>query len=146
MTSPWTPARVAQLTELWDEGLSAARIGALMGLSKNAIAGKVDRLCLPSRPAPINSRRQEALTRKESRAHATAAVACGGPQPNPNSEPIAQPTPQRACEWIEGEKGVGFALYADAPRCPATARPGSSYCAEHHRRCYYKPQPRRRVA
>ena len=41
----------------------------------------------------------------------------------------------RSCQWIEGEPR------ADAPRCGRRIQAGSSYCPEHHARCYVtKPQ------
>ncbi len=46
----------------------------------------------------------------------------------------------RSCQWVEGEKGVDFTLYAQAPRCPAETLPGSSYCPAHHLRCHVKQQ------
>jgi GcrA cell cycle regulator len=45
----WTPERVAELTRLWDEGLPAAEIGRRLGLTKNAVIGKVHRIALSPR-------------------------------------------------------------------------------------------------
>ncbi|KQY13454.1 GcrA family cell cycle regulator [Rhizobium sp. Root482] len=46
----WTDERVEKLTKLWAEGLSASQIAAqLGGVSRNAVIGKVHRLCLPGR-------------------------------------------------------------------------------------------------
>lgn len=42
--SIWTPARVAELTELFADGLSYEDIGQRMGLTKNAVLGKAHRL------------------------------------------------------------------------------------------------------
>jgi GcrA cell cycle regulator len=49
--NPWTPARVAQLKKLWEEGLSAALIAAEMGegFTRNSIIGKTNRLKLTPR-------------------------------------------------------------------------------------------------
>lgn len=44
--SLWTPERVAQLKELVAKALSASAIGALMGVTRNSISGKCDRLGL----------------------------------------------------------------------------------------------------
>jgi len=46
----------------------------------------------------------------------------------------------RSCQFIQGQKGVDFKLYDQAPRCPAETRPGSSYCPAHHLRCHVKTQ------
>ncbi|MUZ75444.1 GcrA cell cycle regulator [Agrobacterium vitis] len=46
----WTDERVERLTKLWAEGLSASQIATqLGGVSRNAVIGKVHRLCLPGR-------------------------------------------------------------------------------------------------
>jgi len=46
----WTDERVERLKRLWAEGLSASQIAAqLGGVSRNAVIGKVHRLCLPGR-------------------------------------------------------------------------------------------------
>jgi GcrA cell cycle regulator len=49
----WTDEKHDQVAALWAEGYSAAEIGRRMGVSKNAIVGKVHRLDLPGRPSPI---------------------------------------------------------------------------------------------
>jgi GcrA cell cycle regulator len=43
----WTPELVEQLSALWEQGVSAAVIGRKMGISKDAVIGKVHRLNLP---------------------------------------------------------------------------------------------------
>jgi GcrA cell cycle regulator len=53
----WTPDRIEQLTLLWDEGVTTAEIGRRIGVTKNAVIGKVHRLGLVPRvitqkPAP----------------------------------------------------------------------------------------------
>lgn len=53
------PSRVTQgqhddaLRQLWAEGLSGAEIGRRLGISKNAVTGRVHRLGLPARPSPL---------------------------------------------------------------------------------------------
>ena len=54
----WTESLIADLTALWDQGLSASEIAArLGGISRNAVIGKAHRLGLPSRPSPIKRAR-----------------------------------------------------------------------------------------
>ncbi len=62
ISGTWTPGSAlhARLEALWDEGLSAAAIGARLGYSKNAIVGAVHRLGLPGRPSPIKVGGREA--------------------------------------------------------------------------------------
>ena len=47
----WTPASIATLRQLWDEGLSTAEIGRRMGLNKNQVVGKAHREGFPKRAA-----------------------------------------------------------------------------------------------
>ena len=49
----WTDEMVAELTKLWEEGLTTGEIGKRLGISKNAVVGKAHRLNLQSRPSPI---------------------------------------------------------------------------------------------
>ena len=48
----WTAERVEELTKLWATGLSASEIGRRLGITKNAVVGKVRRLDLAMRRAP----------------------------------------------------------------------------------------------
>jgi hypothetical protein len=50
----WTRDRVALLRQLWDQGLSATRIGMKMGLNKNQVIGKAHREGFPKR-SPCNA-------------------------------------------------------------------------------------------
>jgi GcrA cell cycle regulator len=45
----WTPERIARLTQLWEEGITTAEIGRQIGVTKNAVIGKVHRLGLVPR-------------------------------------------------------------------------------------------------
>ena len=42
----WTQERIAQLTQLWEEGVTTAEIGRRIGVTKNAVIGKVHRIGL----------------------------------------------------------------------------------------------------
>jgi hypothetical protein len=42
----WNPERLAQLRSLWATGLSASQIGDRIGISRNAVLGKIHRLGL----------------------------------------------------------------------------------------------------
>lgn len=52
----WTEESVEQLRKMWSEGLTANEIAKKLGVTKNAIVGKVHRLCLTARPSPIKSK------------------------------------------------------------------------------------------
>jgi hypothetical protein len=49
----WGESSVNRLKTLWDQKLSTAQIGRVMGISKNAVVGKARRLGLEPRPSPI---------------------------------------------------------------------------------------------
>jgi GcrA cell cycle regulator len=55
----WTEESVAELRRLWDKGLTANEIAKKLGVTKNAIVGKVHRLCLKARPSPIKPKTDE---------------------------------------------------------------------------------------
>jgi GcrA cell cycle regulator len=63
----WTAERAAALTTLWNEGVSSGDIAAALGITRNAVMGKVWRLKLRGRE---RSRR----TRKQVNATAQAAL------------------------------------------------------------------------
>ena len=58
----WTQERITELTRFWNDGLSTAEIGKLLGITKNAVVGKAHRLRLASRPSPIRRMAVRPLT------------------------------------------------------------------------------------
>ena len=93
MTDPatlvWTDERLEQLKKLWAEGLSITQIGLELGLSRNAVVGKVHRIGLPKRGSPIvrSDKPFEPKRRKMSPLAATAwdRNACSWPLGDPKS-------------------------------------------------------------
>lgn len=59
----WTDENIAILCALWDEGLSTRLIGLRMGVSKNCIIGKANRLHLSPRPSPVKRGTPKVRTR-----------------------------------------------------------------------------------
>ena len=109
MSEEWTPKRVSALIALWNEGLSTSEIGNRLGVTKNAVVGKVHRLGLPKRGSPIKQKPKP-------------AVIIGLEALRPGM-----------CSWPEGEPGTeGFNF------CGAPIVPGKPYCEEHCRRAYVK--------
>jgi GcrA cell cycle regulator len=53
MISPWNIVSDQRLETLWLAGHSMTKIGEMMGVTKNAVAGRTHRLNLPPRPSPI---------------------------------------------------------------------------------------------
>ena len=50
----WTEERLERLKELWLEGRTITQIGHEIGVTRNAVVGKVHRLGLPKRASPIH--------------------------------------------------------------------------------------------
>jgi len=116
MAIDWTPERTNALIALWNEGLSTAEIGRRLGVTKNAVVGKVHRLGLPKRQSPISVK----------------------PAPKPkrdvkkNSVRMEALRPGMCC-WPEGEPGTD-----DFHFCGQQSIPGKPYCEEHCVRAYVK--------
>ena len=54
-TWTWTTESIEQLTLLWDEGVTTAEIGRRIGITKNAVIGKVHRLGLVPRVITVKA-------------------------------------------------------------------------------------------
>ncbi len=110
MSFEWTPARVSTLIALWNEGLSTSVIGGRIGVTKNAVVGKVHRLKLPKRGSPI---KQKIKPTK----HIT----------------LEQLRPGMCC-WPIGEPGT-----EDFHFCGRPVFDDKPYCADHCAIAYVKP-------
>ena len=60
----WPANHVARLRLLWRRGLSTAEIGRLLGVSKNAVVGKIDRLELPPPSGELQARKRRRSGRR----------------------------------------------------------------------------------
>ena len=90
----WTEDRVATLTKLWADGLSASQIAKqLGGVTRNAVIGKVHRLGLSGRAKPSSPARK-AAARKTAASSASRASASSNPRPKPSRTPSAPRTPR----------------------------------------------------
>ena len=149
----WTPERVEQLRTCVVSGLTCSQIAAEIGVTRNAVIGKIHRLGLGSgrperalaRACPPRSRRspfspQRPLLRL---LHADAAGAADGV----TTEPVPIDSAQRCsllelaqgkCRWPISDPGA-----ADFAFCGNEAAAGFSYCAGHARMAYRAPAWRR---
>ncbi len=125
--STWTPERIAEITRLWDEGLTTAEIGKMVGVSKNAVVGKAHRLGLPARPSPI--RRNNGSSTPVSRPVAKA--------PPKSVRQIALSTSGACCKWPFGHPGE-----ADFHFCGSRALVNKPYCPEHYQMAYLPARPK----
>lgn len=51
--SPWTDEKIAQLKKMYADGVSSTGIGAVLGFSRGAISGKIDRLGITGRARAV---------------------------------------------------------------------------------------------
>ena len=102
MSEEWIPQRVSALIALWNEGLSTSVIGERLGVTKNAVVGKVHRLGLPKRGSPIKKKPRPA-----------EIIDLGSLRPG-------------MCSWPEGDPGE-----PDFRFCGIPAIIGKPYCEKH---------------
>lgn len=126
MSVDWTPDRVNTLMALWGEGISTSEIGRRLGVTKNAVVGKVHRLGLPKRNSPIKSEAAKPVAKKE--APKSQAVAMDNLRPG-------------MCRWPEGEPGTENFHFCGQPIVPE-----KPYCAHHCERAYVKSTKEKKSA
>lgn len=142
----YTPAVLAKMRQLWDDGHSVSDIAQQLGrgYTKNAVMGKIHRLGFPPRPSPIKTDG----VRKEYIPRAKRETLPPTPPPQPPTGPrpatsfIDTPQPVRwaadrdkyysvfrritECCWPEGS-GRNLRM------CSKPTHPGSSWCPEHRK-------------
>ena len=97
----WTTERVQELTKLWATGLSASEIGRRLGITKNAVVGKVRRLDLAMRRQPAVPKIDRKIITLDS-------------------------LKANMCSWPNGDPGKPNFRFCGKP-----AEPGKPYCAHH---------------
>lgn len=133
----WTDDAVETLTRMWRQGdLSAAMIARRLGVTRNAVLGKVHRLGLSQprrpRPAAIAPPSRPAKPRpvvSARRASASAPVRMppqSGAEIRPGLVARLEDLPIRACHWPLGDpQAADFAFCGQraetGPYCPAHA-------------------------
>ncbi|MBL6957527.1 MAG: global cell cycle regulator GcrA-like protein [Rhodospirillales bacterium] len=110
----WTPERVSALIALWEEGLTTSEIGRRLGVTKNAVVGKVHRIGLPKRQSPIKQSAQPA-------------------KPKMADVVVLEKLTSGMCSWPDGEPGTEEFHFCGQP-----AIAGKPYCAPHCERAYVK--------
>ena len=133
----WTTERVAELKSAVNAGLSCAQIANVIGVSRNAVIGKINRLGLsrgrnPTAPRPregVLTRRPKMLTQ---RLVLKALFASAPVAEVVSAEPcsLLNLAPHK-CRWpIDDVATVGFTF------CGNTTLDGMSYCVGHARIAY----------
>ena len=151
----WNPQRIEQLRNCVGAGLTCSQIAAEIGVTRNAVIGKIHRLGLsPGRPpagpgrAPAPRLRQSLPATQGQLLRLIQAEATSiGDQTNAAGLAVVD-SPQRCsllelaqskCRWPISEPGA-----ADFDFCGNEAIKGFSYCAGHARMAY-RPASRRRA-
>lgn len=171
----WTDERVERLTKLWAEGLSASQIAAqLGGVSRNAVIGKVHRLCLPGRakaggsssasrapkrPAPTTARPQSFQPRVATRSAARPAgttvshdeIDAGGeeeravvPVPSNVVVPISRRLALTELTDRTCKWPIGDPMTDEFHFCGCEASDNAPYCTYHSKLAYQPVNDRRR--
>lgn len=156
MVDVWAKERVALLTKLWADGLSCGEIGNELGVTRNAVIGKIHRLKLPTPagkkqrlrrvqerfaepvPPPIAPITSAAPKHRRSESYNIAKrIAAEEPRlpehvrkgeaPNGAGVQIRDLT-EFNCHWPKGDPRE-----PDFEFCGKPASPGMPYCAGHCR-------------
>lgn len=148
----WTDERIERLKDRFAAGLSCRRIAEDIGVSRNAVIGKLSRLGLtrdknggaprPSRKPAGKERRAKSVPRLQ---YGMLLKLYAGPQPT-----IEEPIPsQHCCSLLElsGERcrwPISTPGLADFCFCGNTPLVGLPYCVGHARLAY-RPGSRQRA-
>lgn len=145
----WTTERVEMLTRYVTAGLTCLQIAQEIGVSRNAVIGKLNRLGLkgPPRARPHDSRdarprRSGAFSQRRLLRAICDDIPFGVEQSQPeivsaNPCTLAELNPD-TCRWPIGEADA-----RDFSFCGNPAVVGLSYCAGHARMAYRPSAPRR---
>lgn len=141
----WTDESVEQLRQMWAKGLTANEIAKKLGVTKNAIVGKVHRLCLKARPSPIKTKTNETEV-KAVEETVVAEVAEVQEVVEEVIEPVHEEKKPLAgtnvrlieldshtCRWP-----IGDPRDEDFCFCGKKVRAGQTYCDEHSAMAYVK--------
>lgn len=126
--SPWTPERVEQLVALNAEGYSSSVIGAYLGLSRNAVIGRIHRMGI-GRGKPVIVKAREP---RDGKPMQSATVLRFRPRPDGYKERAAEIVPL-GLDLIDLEPDQCRFPYGDGPFtfCGHKKQEGSSYCPDH---------------
>jgi GcrA cell cycle regulator len=145
-TSPWTPERIEQLKSCFAAGMTCSEIGAAIGVSRNAVIGKIHRLGLSGeRPAGARARATNCpprarLPRRSTQRHLLRLAYARAPL----GEEVSLDTTivslhpcslidiaDRQCRWPIGDPASTDFLF-----CGNDAINGFTYCLGHARMAY----------
>jgi GcrA cell cycle regulator len=134
----WTKEMNKALREYRAQGFSFSVIGDMMGVSRNAVAGRCHRLnlCHKGGPSPV--------VRKTK---ATTKAPPPEPEVEPEVEPVIEPVSRvrgavasiLAASWMSCRYPIGDPRHEDFQFCGRSTEVGKPYCADHCKISYIKP-------
>jgi len=138
----WTIERVERLKSCFEAGFSCREIAADIGVSRNAVIGKLSRLNLTrERDRDPPARKNAGATPRRQYAMLSAAYAPAEPEPIDDARHCSLfELSETRCRWPISTPGA-----ADFCFCGNTPLDGLPYCSGHSRLAY-RPGSRPRVA
>lgn len=134
----WPPERVEQLTELYRAGASRDKMAEEMGITKNALSGKINRLFGDEIRAAVAA--LKAIPKAE-RVRVDRKTPFRKPKP---TQPLAA-APEGGINWDGYNHRTHCHWPLTDPRaadfrfCGAGKLPDGSYCREHHQKAHRRP-------
>ncbi len=115
----WDDTKLKELEDLWKQGHPISKIGEILGVSRNSVAGKAHRMGLPKRTSPISSSKKENLSNKNNI------------EKNDKNIPLkiklrGVQWSRTKCCWPEGDPKLN-----DFKFCGKDIFPGRPYCDKH---------------
>ncbi|MBP5215987.1 MAG: global cell cycle regulator GcrA-like protein [Alphaproteobacteria bacterium] len=140
----WTDESVEQLRQMWAKGLTANEIAKKLGVTKNAIVGKVHRLCLKARPSPIKNKTGDSPEKNDEAfdveindmpeiADEALEVFHEEKKPLSGTNVRLIDLDSHTCRWP-----IGDPRDEDFCFCGKKVRAGQTYCDEHSAMAYVK--------
>lgn len=141
----WTDEKLERCRALWAQGWSAGQISADLGISRNAILGKIWRQKWPSPAKPHSTKADRTMTprapriRVTKRTHSAAqVVATVLPPPDNNYQKsfaedgakVLMDLEPSDCRFVLGDRDFQF--------CAAESADGFCYCPQHVRIVYQR--------
>jgi GcrA cell cycle regulator len=154
----WTTERIAQLRSFVDSGLTCSQIAAEIGVTRNAVIGKIHRLGLspgrsaaaPARSCPPRARRPRLSAQSQllRLVYTDAPRAKDCAPDRAGAEPVSSVDDAHRCSLLDLAQGkcrwpISDPGAADFAFCGNDAAAGFSYCAGHARMAYRLPARRR---
>ena len=115
----WNDTKLKELEDLWKQGHPISKIGEMLGVSRNSVAGKAHRMGLPKRTSPISSVKKESLSVEKNNETSNIDL--------PLKIKLRNVQWSRTkCCWPEGDPKQN-----DFKFCGQDIFPGRPYCDEH---------------